>query len=231
MKINLLTGITVAATLAFASCNNSTESAQTGTMSNEIDSVSYALGVNVASSVKQSGLDTINADLVAKAFEDVMSSGTLAIDNEAGQQILQSYFQRLSMKKMNVAKEKGEAFLADNAKQPGVVTTGSGLQYSVITEGTGAKPTINDEVKVHYHGTLIDGTVFDSSVERGEPISFPVSGVIPGWTEALQLMSVGSKYKLFIPYQLAYGERGAGQQIGPYSTLIFEVELLDVIKK
>lgn len=231
MKINLLTGITVAATLAFASCNNSTESAQTGTMSNEIDSVSYALGVNVASSVKQSGLDTINADLVAKAFEDVMSSGTLAIDNEAGQQILQSYFQRLSMKKMNVAKEKGEAFLADNAKQPGVVTTGSGLQYSVITEGTGAKPTINDEVKVHYHGTLIDGTVFDSSVERGDPISFPVSGVIPGWTEALQLMSVGSKYKLFIPYQLAYGERGAGQQIGPYSTLIFEVELLDVIKK
>ena len=132
---------------------------------------------------------------------------------------------------MNQSKEKGEAFLADNAKQAGVITTESGLQYSVVTEGTGAKPTITDEVKVHYHGTLIDGTVFDSSVERGEPISFPVSGVIPGWTEALQLMSIGSKYKLFIPYQLVYGERGAGQQIGPYSTLIFEVELLDIVKK
>ena len=231
MKLNLLTGITVAATLAFASCNNSTETAQAGAITTEIDSVSYALGVNVASSVKQSGLDTINPALVAKAFEDVMSAGTLTIDNEAGQQILQNYFQRLSMKKMNQSKEKGEAFLADNAKQAGVITTESGLQYSVVTEGTGAKPTITDEVKVHYHGTLIDGTVFDSSVERGEPISFPVSGVIPGWTEALQLMSIGSKYKLFIPYQLAYGERGAGQQIGPYSTLIFEVELLDIVKK
>ena len=125
---------------------------------------------------------------------------------------------------------KGEAFLAENAQREGVFVTESGLQYEVITMGEGEKPTAESTVKVHYHGTLIDGTVFDSSVERGEPIEFPLNGVIKGWTEGLQLMPIGSKFRLFIPYQLAYGEQGAGELIGPCEALIFEVELLDIVK-
>jgi FKBP-type peptidyl-prolyl cis-trans isomerase len=128
------------------------------------------------------------------------------------------------------ATSASEGFLEENAKNPDVVTTGSGLQYIVIQEGTGDKPSSTDKVKVHYHGTLVNGNVFDSSVDRGEPIEFPVNGVIPGWVEGLQLMSVGSKYKFFIPSELAYGERGAGQMIGPGETLIFEVELLGITK-
>ena len=126
----------------------------------------------------------------------------------------------------NVA--KGKAFLEENKKKAGVQTTASGMQYIVMKEGTGAKPGLNDKVTTHYHGTVIDGTVFDSSVERGQPASFPVSGVIPGWTEALQMMPVGSKWKLFLPSELAYGERGAGGKIGPNSVLVFEVELLSI---
>ena len=125
---------------------------------------------------------------------------------------------------------EGEAFLAENGKRPEVTTTASGLQYEVIEMGDGAKPTASSTVKVHYRGTLLDGTVFDSSYDRGEPISFPLNGVIRGWTEGLQLMPVGSKFKFYIPYDLAYGERGAGQVIGPYETLIFEVELLNIEK-
>ena len=124
--------------------------------------------------------------------------------------------------------DEGRKFLEENSKKEGVITLASGLQYEVITNGSGDKPKLEDNVTTHYHGTLIDGTVFDSSVDRGEPASFPVGGVIKGWTEALQLMSVGSKWKLYVPYDLAYGERGAGPQIGPYSTLIFEVELLSI---
>ena len=126
--------------------------------------------------------------------------------------------------------KKGQAFLEANKSKDGVKTTASGLQYIVMKEGAGAKPTLNDKVTTHYHGTLIDGTVFDSSVERGQPASFPVSGVIPGWTEALQMMTVGSKYKLFVPANLGYGERGAGGKIGPNSVLIFEVELISIDK-
>jgi FKBP-type peptidyl-prolyl cis-trans isomerase FklB len=158
-----------------------------------------------------------------------------AVSQESVQMIIQNYF----MKKQQVQQDKekellapkikeGEDFLAKNSKRENVVTTESGLQYEVIVEGNGTKPKLTDEVETHYHGTLIDGTVFDSSVERGESISFPVNGVIPGWTEALQLMPVGSKWKLYIPYNLAYGERGAGQMIGPYSTLVFEVELINI---
>ncbi len=125
-------------------------------------------------------------------------------------------------------KKEGQEFLAENGERDGVISLESGLQYEVINEGTGATPALTDKVRTHYHGTLIDGTVFDSSVERGEPISFPVNGVIAGWTEALQLMKVGSKWRLFVPFDLAYGERGAGQDIGPFATLIFEVELLEI---
>lgn len=141
---------------------------------------------------------------------------------------ISNYLQQMKTEKAAKNKAEGEKFLADNKAKAGIVTLPSGLQYQVIKEGTGAKPTINDKVKTHYHGMLIDGTVFDSSVDRGEPISFPVSGVIKGWTEALQLMPVGSKWRLFIPADLAYGDRQAGAKIGPGSTLIFDVELLDI---
>jgi len=143
---------------------------------------------------------------------------------------ISEYLQKLKAEKMSKNKVAGEQFLAENKSKPGVVTLPSGLQYIILKEGTGAKPTAADKVKTHYHGTLIDGTVFDSSVERGEPISFPVGGVIKGWTEALQLMPVGSKWKLFIPSELAYGDRQAGPKIGPGSALIFDVELLDIEK-
>jgi FKBP-type peptidyl-prolyl cis-trans isomerase FklB len=150
------------------------------------------------------------------------------ISNAEAQKILQEYFSKQQELKSKKAIEEGENFLAENGKKKGVTTLESGLQYEVITKGEGAKPTLNDQVTTHYHGTLIDGTVFDSSVERGQPATFPVSGVIKGWTEALQLMSVGSKWKLFVPYNLAYGERGAGANIGPFTTLIFEVELISI---
>jgi len=148
-------------------------------------------------------------------------------DNQA-QAIINSYFSKKQKKESESMIEKGANFLQENAKREGVTTLPSGLQYEIISEGTGPKPTLEDNVTTHYHGTLIDGTVFDSSVDRGEPASFPVGGVIKGWTEALQLMSVGSKWKLYVPYDLAYGERGARAQIGPYSTLIFEVELISI---
>ena len=130
--------------------------------------------------------------------------------------------------KTKLAKEEGANFLAENAKKEGVISLESGLQYEILKQGSGPKPTINDNVTTHYHGTLIDGTIFDSSVDRGQPATFPVSGVIKGWTEALQLMTVGSKWRLYVPYDLAYGERGAGANIGPFTTLIFEVELISI---
>lgn len=197
-------------------------------LENEIDKVSYSLGVNVAENIKQQGLDQINSSAFAKAVEDVYKGGSTQINGAEAQQILQSYFQKKQAAQFEGNKEAGEKFLAENATKEGVVVLPSGLQYKVITEGTGEKPTATSTVKTHYHGTLIDGTVFDSSVDRGQPISFPVNGVIAGWTEALQLMPVGSKWKLFIPYNLAYGERGAGGKIGPYSALIFDVELLGI---
>jgi FKBP-type peptidyl-prolyl cis-trans isomerase FklB len=141
---------------------------------------------------------------------------------------IQEYFSKQQAKASESVVEEGRKFLATNSKKENIFTLESGLQYEVIKAGEGAKPSLNDQVTTHYHGTLIDGTVFDSSVERGQPASFPVNGVIKGWTEALQLMNVGSKWRLFVPYDLAYGERGAGPQIGPFTTLIFEVELISI---
>ncbi|MFC2124479.1 FKBP-type peptidyl-prolyl cis-trans isomerase [Bacteroidota bacterium] len=196
-----------------------------------MDSVSYSLGVNVAQGVKAQGLEEINVDAVAQGFRDIFTEGaTPMVDDMQSRQILTTYFNSLQASRGEKLKKAGEDFLAENKNKPGVTTLSSGLQYEVMVEGTGAKPALTDRVKTHYHGTLIDGTVFDSSVERGEPISFAVNGVIPGWTEALQLMAVGSKWKLFIPYNLAYGERGSGPVIGPFAALIFEVELLDIEK-
>lgn len=195
---------------------------------NELDKVSYSLGVNIATNIKGQGLDEVNYEAFSKGVEDIYENNSTQISPAEAQQILQAYFQKQQEKQFASAKEEGEAFLAANAKREGVTVLPSGLQYEVITMGTGEKPTASSTVKTHYHGTLINGDVFDSSVERGQPISFPVNGVIAGWTEALQLMPVGSKWKLYIPYNLAYGERGAGPKIGPFSALVFEVELLGI---
>lgn len=198
-------------------------------LENELDSVSYSLGVSVAKSVKQQGADELNIALVAKAFEDVMAGEEVKVDENEVNQILQTYFQSKFMAKMDNNKTEGEAFLAKNKDESGVTELESGLQYKIITEGNGAIPTATDKVTVHYHGTLIDGTVFDSSVDRGEPTSFPVNGVIKGWTEALQLMPVGSKWMLYVPTDIAYGQNPRqGGVIEPNMALIFEVELISI---
>ncbi|MBL6657153.1 MAG: FKBP-type peptidyl-prolyl cis-trans isomerase [Flavobacteriales bacterium] len=193
-----------------------------------MEKVSYSLGVNVAKSVKNQGLESIDADAIAKAFKDVFEGNTLEISEEEANIVLQDYFGKLANAQQKANVEAGQKFLDENAKREGVVTTSTGLQYEVLQEGSGDSPKETDNVTVHYHGTLIDGTVFDSSVDRGQPATFPVNGVIPGWVEALQLMNPGAKYKLFIPSNLAYGERGAGGAIGPNATLVFEVELISI---
>ncbi len=197
-------------------------------LNTEMEKVSYSLGVNVAKSVKNQGLTSIDSEAIAQAFTDVFEGNELKISEQESNLILQDYFGELAKEAQSANVESGERFLAENAKRDGVTTTATGLQYEVLAEGSGDSPKETDQVTVHYHGTLIDGTVFDSSVERGQPATFPVNGVIPGWVEALQLMKPGAKYKLFIPSNLAYGERGAGGSIGPNATLIFEVELISV---
>ena len=197
-------------------------------LNNEIDSVSYSLGVNIGENIKTQFPD-IDLKNFEAAIKDVLDDNKEpGISGADAQKIIQEYFTKQQAKASESVVEEGRNFLAENSKKENVITLESGLQYEVIKTGEGAKPSLNDQVTTHYHGTLIDGTVFDSSVERGEPASFPVSGVIKGWTEALQLMTVGSKWKLFVPYDLAYGERGAGPQIGPFTTLIFEVELISI---
>lgn len=197
-------------------------------LNTEMEKVSYSLGVNVAKSVKNQGLTKIDSEAIAQAFIDVFEGNELKISEQESNLILQDYFGKLTKEAQSANVEAGQKFLAENAKRDGVTTTSTGLQYEVLAEGSGDSPKETDKVTVHYHGTLIDGTVFDSSVERGQPATFPVNGVIPGWVEALQLMKPGAKYKLFIPSNLAYGERGAGGSIGPNATLIFEVELISI---
>jgi FKBP-type peptidyl-prolyl cis-trans isomerase FklB len=211
--------------IILSSCSNN---ATDKTPETEMEKVSYSLGVNVATGVKAQGLDTIDANAVAKAFKDVFEGNDLDISEEESMEVLQAYFGKLQAAAQEKAGKEGETYLAKNAEKEGVITTESGLQYEVLTEGKGEKPTAADQVTVHYQGMLTDGTVFDSSVDRGEPAKFGVTQVIPGWVEALQLMSVGDKWKLTIPSNLAYGEKGAGGMIGPNQTLIFEVELLGI---
>lgn len=194
-----------------------------------MDKVSYALGLNLGSSLLQSGITELSYETLAKGIQDVLEQNEPQISYQEAQDILNDFFQSLSEKTSKGNIEAGEKFLAENAKREGVVTLPSGLQYEIITKGDGPVPTADKTVKVHYHGTLIDGTVFDSSVRRGEPATFGVTQVISGWVEALQLMPVGSKWKLYLPYNLAYGSQGAGNAIAPYSTLIFEVELIDIV--
>ena len=192
------------------------------------DSASYALGFRVAQSMKGQGLQDINMALFDKGF----SAGVIAksiIPDSLLDVCIKKYQDNMSLEKITFNKAVGKAFLEENAKKPGVVKMTNGMQYEVMVAGTGSvKPTLNNKVKCHYHGTLIDGSIFDSSVERGEPITFPLNGVIKGWQDGVQLMTVGSKWKLFIPSDLAYGDRSAGPFIGPGMTLIFEVELLGI---
>lgn len=200
------------------------------------DSLSYAIGLSVANFYNQQGITNINTVLVTRAINDAMKKRTLLMDEQQANTCIMGYMQKAKAVRAAADAEKaagtrkiGEEFLAANKDKPGVVTLPSGLQYLVLKEGTGAKPTLTDKVRCHYHGTLIDGKVFDSSVERGQPIELDVNHVIPGWTEALQLMTVGSKWRLFIPSNLAYGDQSTGP-IPAGSTLIFEVELLDIVK-
>lgn len=193
----------------------------------KMDSLSYSIGLLVAQNLKQQGLDELNSTEVAAGISDAIS-GAPRITLEEANSIFGAHMQKKQAEAHKGNIEEGKKFLAENAKKAGVTTLPSGLQYEIMTEGSGESPGPTDKVTTHYHGTLIDGTVFDSSVERGQPASFPVNGVIQGWQEALQLMKPGSKWRLFVPSDLAYGDRGAGAAIGPFATLIFEVELLTI---
>lgn len=234
MKNSILYLLVIGLTVAATSCQQggSTSNAKIET---EIDSVSYAIGVLVGANNNQQlenapGNDEMNVELMANAFRAVSLGEETKISQEEANSIIQKFFNAASEREAQANLEAGNKFLEENKQREGVQTTESGLQYEVLVEGDGPKPSATDRVRVHYHGTLIDGTVFDSSVDRGEPAVFNVNRVIPGWTEALQLMPVGSKWKIYIPADLAYGERGAGGDIGPNSTLIFEVELLEIVK-
>lgn len=201
-----------------------------------MDKVSYALGLGIGRQLAQMGASDLSIEDFAAAIRDVISGNELKVSNREAQTIVQEYFRKQEEKlnaekaeKGKAAKVEGEKYLAENAKKEGVVTLESGLQYKVMKEGSGKKPKATDKVKCHYEGFLIDGTVFDSSVQRGEPAVFPLNQVIAGWTEGLQLMREGAKYRFFIPYLLGYGEGGAGASIPPYAALIFDVELIEVM--
>ena len=195
-----------------------------------MDKFSYAIGLGIGQNLLSMGAQGINVEDFAQAVADVLNRKETAISHNEAREIVNKYFMELE-EKMNAENiEKGKAFLAENAKKEGIVTLPSGLQYEVITEGNGKKPSATDKVKCHYEGTLIDGTLFDSSIKRGQPAVFGVNQVIRGWVEALQLMSEGSKWRLFIPSELGYGAQQAGEMIPPHSTLIFEVELIEVLK-
>ncbi|MFN3588669.1 MAG: FKBP-type peptidyl-prolyl cis-trans isomerase [Spirosomataceae bacterium] len=193
-----------------------------------VDSLSYAIGVNVGENLKRQGVNA-NVEVFAQAIKDVLASRKLVISTEESNNFIQSYFEKEFARKANANKTAGAKFLAENKVKPGIMTTASGLQYQILVAGTGEKPTSADRVKVHYQGSLLDGTIFDSSIKRGEPTTFGVTQVISGWVEALQLMPVGSKWKLFIPSELAYGPQGP-PSIGPDQLLIFEVELLEIVR-
>ena len=201
-----------------------------------MDKLSYALGLGIGQQLLQMGVENLSVDDFAQSIRDVLGGRELKVSHREAQQIVQDYFQKQEAKltaeraeKGKTARDAGEKYLAENAKKDGVVTLKSGLQYQVLREGNGRKPTAKDQVRCHYEGFLIDGTVFDSSVQRGEPAVFGLQQVIAGWTEGLQLMQEGAKYRFFIPYKLAYGEGGAGQLIPPYAALIFDVELIEVV--
>ncbi|TKC07324.1 FKBP-type peptidyl-prolyl cis-trans isomerase [Pedobacter frigoris] len=198
------------------------------TFKSTLDSASYSFGIGMGSSMKSEGLITLNYELLIKGFQDALNGRKTLLTEEQSRQASNNLFKSISAKKNAPIIAEGKAFLENNKKQTGVQITPSGLQYQVLTRGTGVKPAATDTVLVHYKGTLLNGKEFDSSYSRNEPLALPLNGVIKGWTEGVQLMQTGSKYKFFIPYDLAYGERAMGQDIPAYSTLIFEIELLKV---
>jgi FKBP-type peptidyl-prolyl cis-trans isomerase FklB len=215
--------------LAVAAC-----AAEPPALTTQKEKVSYGIGIEIGKDFRRQGIE-VDSDALLKGLKDGLAGQKPLIGEEDLRKILMEFQAELKQKQMQAAKsaagdnkKEGDAFLAENKKKEGVVTLASGLQYKILKAGAGKKPTAADTVECHYRGTLINGTEFDSSYRRGEPASFQVGGVIPGWTEALQLMPVGSKWQLFIPSQLAYGPRGAGREIGPNATLIFEVELLGI---
>ena len=200
-----------------------------------MDKLSYALGLGIGRQLSQMGAADLNIDDFVQAVKDMIDGKEPQVATAEAQQIVEDFFRKQEEKqraeaaeKYKGAKSEGEKYLSENAKKEGVVTLPSGLQYQVLKEGNGKSPKATDKVVCHYEGMLIDGTMFDSSVQRGEPATFPLNGVIAGWTEGLQLMKEGAKYRFFIPYQLGYGERGAGASIPPFATLVFDVELIEV---
>ncbi|GAB6983309.1 FKBP-type peptidyl-prolyl cis-trans isomerase [Prevotella dentasini] len=201
-----------------------------------MDKLSYALGIGIGSQLAGMGASELNIDDFAQAIKDVVSGNKLQVDHNEAQTLVNNFFAEQEAKQQaaaaeagKAAKQAGEEFLAANAKNEGVVTLPSGLQYQVLKEGNGKKPKATDQVKCHYEGTLIDGTKFDSSYDRGQAATFGLNQVIAGWTEGVQLMQEGAKYRFFIPYNLAYGERGAGASIPPFAALVFDVELIEVV--
>ena len=230
MKRTILVTFAALFICALSGCNvkgkTETGSALKETISKD---ASYALGMNEGSSLKASNLYP-NMDEFIQGMKDVLTDTTPRFSMEEAYQVFNESYNAMMEKQDAESKQTENNFLAENSKKPGVHITGSGLQYEVIQEGSGPKPTAADTVRVHYEGSLTDGTVFDSSYSRGEPLEFPLGGVIPGWTEGLQLMNTGSSYRFYIPSDLGYGPQGAGPQIPPYSTLIFEVELLDIVQ-
>ena len=201
-----------------------------------MDKVSYALGLGIGHQLMDMGAQELNIDDFTQAIKDILAGKKPLIAAGEAQTLVQNFFQEQEKKQRAAAAERGKAarevgekYLEENAKKEGVVTLPSGLQYKVLREGNGRKPKATDQVKCHYEGMLVDGTLFDSSLQRGEPATFPLNGVIAGWTEGLQLMQEGAKYRFFIPYHLGYGERGAGAQIPPFAALVFDVELIEVL--
>jgi FKBP-type peptidyl-prolyl cis-trans isomerase len=204
------------------------KAAPVSALKSALDSASYAFGTSMGGNLKGNGVTHLNYDLLIKGLKDTFEGKTPALSSDKSQAAIMKIIENASKQKFSGNIAAGKTFLEQNKKQAGVKVTPSGLQYIVVKEGQGIKPTATDTVLVHYTGTLLDGKKFDSSYDRNEPLSLPLNGVIKGWTEGVQLMTPGSKYKFFIPYQMAYGERGAGQDIPPYSTLIFDIELLKV---
>ena len=194
-----------------------------------MDKISYALGLGIGHQLKNMGIENFSVEDFAQSIKDVMEDKATAMTSQEAQTLLNTYFQEKQKAESQKAISEGKAFLEENAKKEGVVTTKSGLQYEILIEGTGKQPKATDTVRCHYEGSLINGSVFDSSYKRGEPAEFGLSQVIPGWTEGVQLMKEGAKYRFYIPYLLGYGENGAGSSIPPYSTLIFDVELIKVL--
>ena len=227
----LLYSLLATVAISFSACaqnQGNNESGSSGELKSKIDSVSYFLGSSIGENMKSQDMGEMNIDAYIRGLRDAMEGDSIMIDKQAGQMMVRTYMKDKQDQAAEGNLKEAEDFLAENKKKEGVKTTDSGLQYKVLKEGDGPKPSKDDRVEAHYEGTLPDGTVFDSSYERGKPFTTPVGRVIPGWTEVLQMMPVGSKYRIWLHPDLAYGKRGAGQDIGPNQLLIFEMELLDI---